>query len=444
MINISFHGIINFSMAYKKSSNHYELHTFPSGLRLITVPMTSTKTVTVLVLVATGSRYETREINGISHFLEHLMFKGTTKRPGTLDISHELDSIGAEYNAFTSKEYTGYYVKCAANKIDTAVDVISDIFQNSKFDAKEIDKERGTIKEEINMYVDHPPRHVGDIYDELMYGDQPLGWNVVGTKEIIDRITRDDFVRYFNSHYFAKNTVIVVAGNINPEETKKKIAKFFNNIREHERIDPPGAVENQKNPALKVEYKKTDQSHINIGFRAYSRFHPKFEALSVLAAILGGGMSSRLFVEVRERRGLAYRISTGISAYNETGDFTTHAGLNNDKMLEGLQVILDEHKNLIKEKVTEKELKRVKDQVSGLMVIGLEPSDAAASFYGEQELLEHKIETPEQRLAKITAVTADDIMEVAKDVFRPERLNLAIIGPWEEHDKRVEKLLSEW
>ena len=427
-----------------KSQNHYDLHTYPNGLRLITVPMDSTKTVTVLVLVATGSRYETKEINGISHFLEHMMFKGTTKRPGSLDITHELDSIGAEYNAFTSKEYTGYYVKCAATKIDTALDVISDIFQNSKLDAKEIDKERGPVKEEINMYVDHPPRHVGDIYDELVYSDQPLGWNVAGKKETIDRLTRDDFVKYFSNHYFARNTIITVAGNIDPVETREKVKRFFNNVREHERIEPIAAVEHQKLPASKIEYKKTDQSHVNVGFRAYSCFHPKFEALSVLSAILGGGMSSRLFMEVREKWGLAYRVSTGVSAYNETGDFTTHAGLNNDKLIEGLKVILEEHKKLTKTKVTEKELKRVKDQVRGLFVIALEPSDAVASFYAEQELLEHKIKTPEQRLAKITAVTEDDIIEVARDIFRPERLNLAIIGPLEEHDKKVAQVINDW
>ncbi|MBI4160379.1 MAG: insulinase family protein [Candidatus Yanofskybacteria bacterium] len=431
-------------MSKGDSANHHGSHTYSNGLRLITVPMEHTKSVTVLVLVATGSRYETKEINGISHFLEHMMFKGTTKRPGTLDISHELDSIGADYNAFTSKEYTGYYVKCAADKIDTAVDVISDIFQNSKLDAKEIDKERGPVKEEINMYFDHPPRRVAEIYDELIYGDQPLGWNIAGKKETIDQLSREDFIKYFSSHYFAKNTVVIVAGNIDAEATKDKIHKFFNNVREYERTEPVATVEHQTAPALKIEYKKTDQSHISLGFRAYSRFHPKYEALSLLAAILGGGMSSRLFIEVRERRGLAYRIGTGISAYNEIGDITTSAGLNNDKLMDGLGVILEEHKKMILEKVTEKELGRVKDQIRGSFVIGLETSDSLASFYGEQELLEHKIETPEERLAKITAVTADDIMGVARDIFRPEWLNLALIGPFEEREERILKILNDW
>lgn len=422
----------------------YNLHTYPNGLRLVTVPMEHTKSVTVLVMVATGSRYETKEINGISHFLEHMMFKGTTKRPGSLDISQELDSLGAEYNAFTSKEYTGYYVKCAAEKIDTALDVISDIFQNSKFDEKEMDKERGPIKEEINMYLDHPPRRVAEIFETLMYGDQPLGWDIAGDKKTINRIQRDELMDYFNTHYFDKNTVIAVAGNVSTDEVKKKISKYFDNIREGKRTEPLAANEDQKEPRLTVEHKKTDQTHINLGFRSYSRFHPKYEVSEILAIILGGGMSSRLFVEVREKLGLAYRVRTGVTPYNETGNIVTSAGLNNAGLNEGLKVILAEHKKLVEEAVSEKELKRVKDQIQGSFVIGLEQSDDMASFYGEQELLEHKIETPEQRLAKITAVTREDILEVARDVFRPEKLNLAIIGPLEGNQPEITKILNSW
>lgn len=431
-------------MTLEESHNHYDLHTYPNGLRLITVPMEHTKSVTVLVMVATGSRYETKEINGISHFLEHMMFKGTTKRPGSLDISQELDSLGAEYNAFTGKEYTGYYAKCAADKIDIALDVISDIFQNSKFDEKEMDKERGPIKEEINMYMDHPPRRVAEIFETLMYGDQPLGWDIAGDKENIDKMRHADLLEYFNAHYFDKNTVIAVAGNVGTEETKKKISKYFDNIREGKHTEPAIAKEDQTELRLKVEYKKTDQTHINLGFHSYSRFHPKHEALEILAIILGGGMSSRLFVEVREKRGLAYGVRTGVTAYNETGNIVTYAGLNNANLNEGLKVILAEHKKLTEELVSEKELKRVKDQIQGSFVIGLEQSDDMASFYGEQELLEHKIETPEQRLAKITAVTREDILEVARDVFKPEKLNLAIIGPLEGDNKEIKEILNMW
>ncbi len=428
----------------KESHNHYDLHTYPNGLRLITVPMEHTKSVTVLVMVATGSRYETKDINGISHFLEHMMFKGTTKRPGSLDISQELDSLGAEYNAFTSKEYTGYYVKCAAEKIDTALDVISDIFQNSKFDAGEMERERGPIKEEINMFLDQPSSRVAEIYEALMYGDQPLGWDIGGTKENIDKIQHADLLKYFKKNYFDKNTVVAIAGNIVTEEVKKKINEYFNNIRDGKRSEPLAVNDDQTKPRLKIEYKKTDQTHINFGFISYSYSHPKYEALEILSIILGGGMSSRLFVEVREKRGLAYRIRTGVKPYNETGNFVTYAGLGNANLLEGLKIILAEHKKISEEMVSEKELNRVKDQIRGSFVIGLEQSDDMASFYGEQELLEHKIKTPEQRLAKITAVTREDILEVARDVFKPEKLNLAIVGPLEGDNLEIKNILNSW
>ena len=431
-------------MAEDKPKKQFKLFTYPNGLRLVTVPMENTKSVMVLILVATGSRYETQKNSGISHFLEHLMFKGTDKRPGTLDISYELDSIGADYNAFTSKEYTGYYVKCASDKINTALDVISDIFQNSKFDAQEMDKERGPIKEEINMYFDTPARHVTELFDELIYGNHPLGWNVAGKKKTIDAMRRDDIVEYFNTHYFAKSTLVCIAGNITPEMAEEKVANYLNNIREAEVIKPIPALEGQSEPRLKIFNKKTDQTHINFGFRAYSRFHPKLEALEAMSFILGSGMSSRLFVEVRQKLGLAYRVGSGATSYNETGDLSTFAGLNNDNLLDALKVILREHKKLVQEPVSEQELQRTKDYAKGRLAIGLETSDAYASFYGEQELLENRMLTPEERLEKVMAVTREDIQEVAKDILKPGKLNLAIVGPFKEDNHEIKDILNSW
>src|SRR3989344_6907890 len=326
------------------SHHHFERFIYPNGLRLLTIPMANTETVTVLVLVATGSRYETKDINGISHFLEHMMFKGTEKRPGALDISTELDAIGAEYNAFTGQEYTGYYVKCAAEKLDVALDVISDIFQHSKLDPAEIDKERGAIKEEINMYYDNPARYVGTLYEALLFGDQPLGWDIAGPKENINRMTRQQFVDYFQTHYFAKNTIISIAGNIETESVKRKVENYFNHIREHDPIKPAVAHESQGAPAMHVFQKATDQTNINIGFRVpYGRLDDRFDILEVMSVILGGGMSSRLFIEVREKRGLAYPIGAGASAFHETGDFTTSAGITNTKIEEAIKVILEQY-----------------------------------------------------------------------------------------------------
>jgi len=424
---------------------------YPNGLRLLAVPMASTETVTVLVLVGTGSRYETRELNGISHFLEHLMFKGTTKRPGALDISEELDSIGAEYNAFTSKEYTGYYIKCAAQKLDIALDLISDIFQNSKFDEQEIEREKGPVKEEVNMWFDNPARYVGTLYDQLLFGDQPLGWDIAGTKEHIDSFQRADLVGYFGSHYTARNTIIAIAGNIEDanlpagrQGVKIKVQSYFNNIREQEKIHPVPVIEHQIAPALKLFHKKVEQVNVNFGFRALSRFHPDYEALEVMSAVLGGGMSSRLFVEVREKRGWAYRIGCGATAYHETGDFTTAAGLSTDKLIPALEIIVAEHKRLLEEPVSARELTKIKDYIKGKFAIGLELSDAQASFYGEQELLEEKVMTPEEKLAKIDAVTSENIQAVAKEIFRPERLNLAVIGPDTVKEDDLRKIIELW
>ncbi len=428
----------------KSPRKHFEFYKFPNGLRLITVPMENTKSITVLVMVATGSRYETKEINGISHFLEHMMFKGTTKRPEATDISTELDSIGAEYNAFTSKEYTGYYVKCADQKLDTAMDVISDIFQNSKFDAAEIEKERGVITEEINMYLDTPARYVGDVFESLLYGDQPLGYEIAGPKEVIKKITRDEFINYFNTHYFDKNTVIAVAGNIKPEQAKIKVEKYFADIRDNREISPSPVKEEQKAPALKIFNKKTDQTHFVLGFRAFDYFDKKSKILDVMSLVLSGGMSSRLFQEFRDKRGLSYYVRSANTPYADTGYFEISSGVDNNRLIQALEVAMTECKKLTNEPVTEVELKKVKDFAHGKIAISLETSDELASFYADQQLLKRELLTPDEKLAIIDKVTAEDIRLLAKEIFTPTRLNLALIGPFQEDDKEINKVLKSF
>lgn len=421
----------------------FDYHKYPNGLRLITVPMEHTKTVTVLVLVGTGSRYETKEINGISHFLEHMMFKGTAKRPGALDISHELDSIGAEYNAFTSKEYTGYYAKSGAEHFNFILDVISDIFLNSKLDGAEIEKERGVVIQEINMNFDNPMRHIGDVYEELMYGDQPLGWDIAGPKENILNIKAEKFREYSNTHYFAKNTVVAVAGKVSTEEAKKEVEKFFSTMREQaELFKPLPVVIDQKRPGVKIAHKATDQSHLILGVRGYDIFHPKKEVLKIMSVILGGGMSSRLFTEVREKRGLAYYVGTSADCYLDTGDFSTFAGVENTKIHAAIEVILNEYKKIREEKVSAGELQKAKDYIKGKMAISFESSDDLATFYASQELLEGKISTPEEKFEKLTRVTSEEVFEAARDIFRPEKLNLALIGPPQEDDVSIYKIVN--
>jgi predicted Zn-dependent peptidase len=415
-------------------------HQFESGLRLVTVPMEGTKTVTVLVLVGTGSKYETKDINGISHFLEHMMFKGTTKRPGYLDISRELDSIGADYNAFTSKEYTGYYAKASSDKLDVVMDVISDIFLNSKLDQEAIEIEKNVIVEEINMDRDTPQRHVGDIFEALLYGDQPAGWDVAGEKEIVTKLKRSDFVSYFNTHYIAENTIVAVAGNINAEIIKDKTATYFNNIRLGKPVTKVPVSESQDGVKIKLNFKQTDQTHFRLGFRSYDMHDPRKYALGVLGTILGGGMSSRLFDEVREKRGLAYYIGAGNQSYTDTGYFLVSAGVNNEKTLDAIKVVIDELAKIKKEGVTPLELRQAIDQIIGRTFLSLESSETIAEVYAEPILFEGKVLTPEETLDKIKKVTLVDIMNVAADVFQESKMNLAVVGPFEDEAKFKEIL----
>ena len=424
-----------------KTTFQHNLHKFDSGLRLVTIPMPATKTATVFVLVGTGSKYEAKNINGISHFLEHMMFKGTKKRPGTMDIARELDAIGAENNAFTGKEYTGYYAKASVEKLDICLDVVFDIFLNSKLDEKEIAIEKGVIVEEINMYRDLPQRHVSDVFEQLLYGDQPAGWSIAGEKETVVNFKRDDFVNYFNTHYVAENTIVAVAGNVNADEVKQKVEGYFKTIRHGKSIGKPAVSESQNGPRQAINYKKTDQSHFILGFRTFSMFDDRRYALAVLAKILGGGMSSRLFYEVRERRGLAYYVRAETNPYTDSGYLSVSAGVNNEKAPDAIKVILEEVNKIKNNNITEKELQQAKDNAEGSMALGLEHSDGVAMSYADSVLFHNKVLTPEEELDKIKRVVLEDVHRVAKEVFDVKKLNLALIGPFKE-DAQFKEILK--
>ena len=410
----------------------YKKTTLPNGLRIITAPMPNTKTATVLVLVATGSKYETKEINGISHFLEHMTFKGTKKRPLPLVIAESLDRIGSQYNAFTGQEYTGYYAKANAKHSDLILDIISDITLNPSFNQKEINKERGVIIEEINMYEDIPSRKIGDIWTDLLYGDQPAGWDTAGKKEIIAKLMRSDFVKYHGNHYVAPRTVVVVSGMIRPDDIVKKVKKLFKSIGDFKGTDKALTQEIQKNPQEKIIYKKTDQAHIALGVRAYSIFDKRRYAVEVLATILGGGMSSRLFNLLRDKMGAAYYVRTSNDESTDTGSLATFAGVDNRRVAEVVKSILEEYRKIKKIRVSAAELGKAKEHLEGELILSVETSDELASFYGFQEILRNEILEPEKIIKKIKEVAINDILEVANDIFRPDKLNLAIIGPLEK------------
>jgi predicted Zn-dependent peptidase len=406
--------------------------TLKNGLRIITVPQQTTKALTVLVLVGTGSKYETRKTNGISHFLEHMYFKGTKKRPTFLEVAETLDEIGGVYNAFTGEEYTGYFAKVAASHFGTALDWVSDIFLNSLLPQEEMEKEKGVIIEEINMYQDHPMSYVGILWNKLLYGDQPAGWSIAGTKENVRALSRQDLSEYMKKQYVASNTIVCVAGKIDQEEAVQKIEKHFSGISSSKPDSKSKVIENQKSPGCLVHFKETDQTHICFGARAFNMFNPNRYVLEVMSVILGGMMSSRLFGEIREKLGLAYYIRTEAGLDPDSGYLVTQAGIDNKNIEKATEVIFKEYQKLTQKKVPASELKKAKENIKGKATLAFESSDARASFYANQELLEGIILTPEEVFKKIDAVSADDILEVAKEIFRPERLNLALIGPVKE------------
>jgi len=420
----------------------YQSNTFKNGLRLITIPMKGTKAVTVLVLVGAGSKYEEKSNNGISHFLEHMFFKGTEKRPNTLAIAESLDKIGGEFNAFTDKEYTGYYAKVNSKYLNLAIDWVSDIFLNSKLEKEEIEREKGVIIEEINMYLDAPMKYIDSLWEKLLYGNQPAGWDIAGDKEVVRKMARKQFIDYLRKNYLARSTVVVIAGDIKKiQNTKLKTQNYFKHIKTGKLPNKRKVIEKQKKPEVLIHYKKTDQSHIYLGVRTYDIFNHRKYALGLLSVILGGNMSSRLWISVREREGLVYYIRTLLQLYTDSGYLATQAGVNNGRVEKAISLILKEYKRIAENRVSASELRKAKDYIKGATILGLESSSAVASFAGKQEILTNKILTPEEKFAKIEAVTRDDIQRIAKDIFKPEKLNLALIGPFKNKAK-FQKLLN--
>ena len=396
---------------------------------LILAPLAGTKTVTALIIVKTGSKNENRRTSGLSHFVEHMFFKGTDKRPTTLDIASDLDVLGGDYNAFTSKEYTGYWVKVDQKKLPVALEILTDMLLHSKFDSAEIEREKGVILEEFNMYEDNPQSHIEDVFESCLYGDTPAGWDTIGTRENIRSFKRLDFMNYLKSQYGVRGTYVILAGNLGKMKVVQKMNNLLANYPQNVFKGKAKVIEKQKQPALMIKQKKTDQAHLSLGVRTYSVGHRDEFVLKLLAIILGGSMSSRLFIELRERRGLAYYIRTQAEFYTDSGYLTTRAGVPVDKIEEAAVVIIDGYRQLAQELVTEEELQRAKDLIRGKLVIQMEASDNVANWYASQAVLRKKLITPEELLKIINKISARDIKRVARSIFQDKSLNLAVIGP---------------
>jgi len=406
-----------------------------NGLRVVTIPMKDNPTVTVLVLVEAGSKYEIKKVNGISHFLEHMCFKGTVKRPKAVDISKELDALGSQYNAFTAQEYTGYYAKSDAKHFKKIFDIISDIYLNSTFPDAEIQKEKGVIIEEINMYEDMPQRHVQDLFLKLLYGDQPAGWNIAGEKKNILNMKRDDFIKYKEEHYLPEATVLLAAGAVTEGQVLSEVNKIFSKVERGKKIHKTGVKEKQKRPQFLVNFKKTDQTHFVLGVRSLNLFNKKSAILSVLGGVLGGGMSSRLFVKLREEMGVGYYVRAYNDAYTDHGVFQISAGVDNKRIEEVIYAVLEECRKLKSFKVSPEELDKVKECLIGNMKLSLESSDDIANFYGGQELLKGEMKSTIEKAKEIRKVSASQIQNLSKDIFKNNKLNLALIGPFKKKAK---------
>jgi len=421
----------------------YKKSILKNGLRVLTVPVKNANSVSVLILVGTGSKYEEKDINGMSHFLEHMFFKGTQKRPDTLKISETLDMIGGEYNAFTSKEVTGFWAKVDKKHTDVALDWISDMFLNSKFEAEEIEREKGVVIEELNMYLDSPRDYVSELFEDLLYKDQPAGWRIVGEKEHILAFNREKLIDYYKTHYSTHNTVVCVAGDITTQEVEKKFHEYFGAVEPSNAPAKVATKEIQEKPEMLIHHKQTDQTHFCLGVRAFDMFSPKRFALGLMSIILGGNMSSRLFISVRERNGLAYYIHTSVDTTTDTGYLVTQAGIKNGSLEKAAELILKEYRDIKKNGISERDLAKAKDYIRGKMHLSLDATDAQASFYAMQEVMGEQVLTPHEKLEMIDKVTVEDVRKVAEEIFKDDRLNLSVIGNIEEAEKKkLEEILK--
>jgi predicted Zn-dependent peptidase len=409
-----------------------------NGLQVILVDTNSFPTLTALVMVGAGSRYENPQNNGIAHFFEHMAFKGSKQFPNAYAISSTVENIGGSFNAFTSKDHTGYWIKATNDHTKTLIDVLSDMILHSLLDPNEIEREKGVIVEEINMYEDMPARKVGDIFEEVVYKGNPLSYDIAGTKETVTRFNRKTFTDYMSELYVPGNATVVLAGGLEGkgDEYMEYIEEKFGTWKNHTASTPVPFTPTQTKPLLYVRNKKTEQVHLSLGYRAFSFLDERKYALQVLATLLGGGMSSRLFMQVRERRGLCYYISSGREMYADTGMLTTQAGIQNDKkkIQDAINVIIDEHDKIARGEITEADVKNAQELVKGRYLLSLEDSMNIATAFGTKYVLEKAIVDPQNVIQKLMSVQKQDVLDVAKLVINKKNLNVALIGAYDESD----------
>lgn len=423
---------------------NYKIHSLTSKLKVLISEVPSLESVTLTIWVKTGSRNEEKRINGISHFLEHMVFKGSKKRPNAKLISEAVDSIGGEFNAGTSKDWTNFYIKTRVGNIETAFDVLSDMVFNPVLAPAEIEREKGTIIQEIAMYEDTPMAKIQDVFEGLTFEGNSLGWDVAGDAESVKAITKKDFLHYRKKYYFPENMLVSVAGGIKEVDALKLVNKYFKNFKASNKNYTSGElfVDNQASPRFKLKTKENEQAHILIGYMSEGRGYEGRFAQSLLTTILGGGMSSRLFIEVRERRGLAYAVKPSSDRFTEIGYVGTYAGVDVKKANEAIKVILNEYYTIANKlkPIKKDELKKAKEYLKGHIALSLEDTQSVGDFFAEQALFLKEILTPDEIYKKLDEVTIEDVQKEAKKLFVKEKLNVAIIGPYKDKEKFVKLL----
>ena len=422
---------------------HFIRKTFPNGLRVLLVPSKESSSIQVTVLVNTGSDFESQKLNGISHFIEHMCFNGTKKRPNNLAIAQELDSQGGYYNAFTSQEMTGFYVRLAKDKWELALDIISDIYINSQFPVPEIQKERGVILEEKHMYEDEPASIISDYWLQLLYGNQPAGRPIIGSARNIRRFQRKNFLEYHDLHYRAQSTVLIISGNFQKRTMERAIKKYFASILKGKGRNKYVVKETQKKPQIKWKKKDVQQTHLILGFRTFNIFSKKKPILTVINALLTGGMSSRLWQVIRENQGAAYYLQGFSELFTDHGFWAVKTGIDNNRIEQVIKTILREIQRLREELVGTKEIRKAKDYLRGTTSLQLEDVHDYASFLANQELLQHKIQSLNEVLKNIDRVDSQAIRKTARSLFVPQNLNLAIITPSSER-RRINYLMNKF
>lgn len=421
---------------------HTHSYSLPNKLRVLLIDTKAFPSITTLLLVKAGSRYETLQNNGIAHFFEHMAFKGSKKYPNAQALAEIIEGRGGVFNAFTSDDHTGYYVKAPAQEAETVIDVIGDMIQHPLLDSAEIEREKGVIIQEMNMYEDMPQRTIYEIFESLLFEDHPLGFKIIGTKDSVQGATRKTFTDYIEDWYHPNNAVLIVAGGLTSLEGKtietyrKTIDKRFGAWKSAQAPEYPLVVNAQTTSRGHIQYKKTEQAHFVYGFRSFARTDERKTVLKVLSALLGMGMSSRLFREVREKRGLCYTVHTFAEFYDDAGYLGTYAGVEpkEAKVHEALEVIGKEHMKLTTELVPRDELDRAKELIKGHLILSLEDTFNVAAMYGTKQLFEGEEFKIESFMRDIEAVTAKQIRDLAQELFVQKNLNIALIGPFKDKE----------